>query len=45
VKDELKRIWTVAAMLYFKVLSQHFPGGTEEYDGRPVRITGLRAET
>jgi hypothetical protein len=28
--NELERVWNVAIMAYFKVLSQHFPGGSEE---------------
>jgi hypothetical protein len=41
---ELERIWKEAVMAQFNVLSRHLPGGTEEDQGKPVRITGLRAD-
>jgi hypothetical protein len=28
--DELERMWKEAVVAYFKVLSRHSPGGTEE---------------
>jgi hypothetical protein len=33
--DELERMWKGAGMTYFKVLSQHFHGGTEENHEQP----------
>jgi hypothetical protein len=50
VNDQLERMWKKAVVAYFKVLSRHSPGGTEEnheilsQDSRcPVRYlnTGL----
>jgi hypothetical protein len=35
VSDELERMWKEAVMAYFKVLSRHFPGGTEENHEKP----------
>jgi hypothetical protein len=29
VNDELGRMWKEARVTYFKVLSQHLPGGTD----------------
>jgi phosphate-selective porin len=33
------------ALDYFKVLTRHLTGQTEEYHKKPVRITGNQAET
>jgi hypothetical protein len=44
---ELERIWKEAAMTYFKVLSWHLSGGTEENDDKPQSgwpVLGLRFE-
>jgi hypothetical protein len=35
VNDELEKIWKEAVMAYFKVLSWHSPGGTEENHDKP----------
>jgi hypothetical protein len=39
------RKWKEAIMTYFKLRFRHFPGGTEEKLGKPVRFgdpTGIR---
>jgi hypothetical protein len=30
MNDELERIWKIALVVYFKVISRHSPGGTED---------------
>jgi hypothetical protein len=30
MNDELEMVWKEAVVAYFKVLSRHFPGGTDE---------------
>jgi hypothetical protein len=42
VNNELERIWKNAVVVYFKVLSQHLPGGTEYNHKVPASIAGLR---
>jgi hypothetical protein len=37
-------MWKEAIVAYFKELSQHLLGGTEENHTNPVRITGLQAQ-
>jgi hypothetical protein len=37
-------MWKEAAVTYFKVLSQHLHGGTEDDHEITVRISGLRTE-
>jgi hypothetical protein len=38
VNDELKRMWKEAFIAEFKVLTWHFPGGTEENHEKPLDI-------
>jgi hypothetical protein len=44
VNDELERIWKEAVMVFFKAVSRHSSGGTEEMHENAVRIVGLLAE-
>jgi hypothetical protein len=43
MNDELERIWKKAVLVYFKLLSQHLSGGTEEYHESLSQYIGLRA--
>jgi hypothetical protein len=40
----MKRVWKEAVVAYFKVLSQHLCGGTEENHKISVLIAGLQAK-
>jgi hypothetical protein len=42
--NKLETTWKKAVVAYFKILSQHWPGGTEENPKTSVRIAGFRAE-
>jgi hypothetical protein len=45
MNDGLERMWKEAVVAYFKVLSRHLPGGTEEsHENSSFRIPGLQAE-
>jgi hypothetical protein len=39
--DELERMWKEVVMVCFKVLFQHFTGGSEEFHEKYVRIIGV----
>jgi hypothetical protein len=44
VLSEFKGIWEEAVVAYFRVLSLHSPGGTEENHREYVRIVGCQVE-
>jgi hypothetical protein len=44
MKYEFKRMWKEWAVAYFKVLSQNFPGGTEENQKTSVKVADIRTE-
>jgi len=45
VNGELERMWKDAVVAYFRALSLHLPGGTEENFEETERVTALRAES
>jgi hypothetical protein len=45
MNDELERTWKETVIAYFKVISQHLPGGTEKNKKSIVKIAGLQAKT
>jgi hypothetical protein len=44
MNDELDRIFKEAVVAYFKVLSQHLPGGAKENHEKTFKILDIPAE-
>jgi hypothetical protein len=42
--NERESVWKKAVMAWFKVLSQHLPGRTNEYDENVNQVASLRAD-
>jgi hypothetical protein len=42
VDEELERTWKDAVMAYFKILSKHLPGGTDDKYESPVKMSASR---